>query len=277
MSIGKIKPGRAAAYGVLIIFFIIMVVPMLWMLLMSFKSTSEIMRGSIFALPENFNFDNYISAWIQGRIGDYFFNSILVTAVSTFFVILLGVTTAYALARMKWKMRDGVLGFFLLGLMIPMHATLVPVFLTLKSLHLINSYLCLILPYIASGLPMAIYIFKSFIMGIPQEMEEAAALDGCSTERAFISVILPILKPSVITVVILTIMQFWNEQVMASTLLQNPSLNTLPVGLQAFQGEFSVDWGGMCAGIVISALPMLILYMIFNKTIDRSIAAGAMK
>lgn len=273
----KIKSGKAIAYGILILFFVIMVVPMIWMILMSFKSTSEIMNGSVFSLPEQFNFNNYVVAWTEGKIKEYFLNSVIVTITATFFVIVFGATTAYALSRMKWRLKDTVLNFFLLGMMIPIHATLVPVFVTLKNLHLLNSYLCLILPYIASGLPMAIYIFKGFIIGIPHEMEEAAALDGCSTERAFVSVILPILKPAVITVVILTFLQFWNEYVMASTLVQNTKLNTLPIGMQAFKGEFSVDWGSMCAGIVVSALPIFVLYMIFNKTIDRSIAVGAMK
>ncbi len=273
----NLKWSRIAINSVMIILSIIMMIPLVWVILMSFKSTQEIILTSAFSLPKTFGFQNYVEAWVKGMIGEYFFNSVYVTSVTTLFVIVLGTLLAYALSRLRWKSKNIFFTIILLGLMIPIHARVIPVFIIIKNMGLLNSSLCLILPYIASGLPMAVYIFRNFMIGIPKEMEEAAFIDGCSVFRSFASVILPTIRPAIITVVILTFMQFWNEFVLASTVVQRKSLNTLPIGLQNFQSEFSVDWGAMSAGIVVSVIPVLIAYTIFNDLIEKSVVSGALK
>ena len=271
------KVGRYSLHTFLFTSSILMLIPMFWMINMSFKSTNEIITSSAFALPEKFSFANYVDAWFKGHIGEYFFNSVFVTFVSTTFIIIFGSMAAYALSRMRWKFKDLFINAILLGMMIPIHATLIPVFITLKYMKLLNSSLCLILPYIASGLPMAIYIFRNFMLTIPKEMEEAANIDGCGVIRTFIFIILPNIRSAIITVIILTFMRLWNEFVLASVVIQKRALNTLPIGLQTFQTEFGVNWGGMAAGVVVSILPVFITYMIFNDMIDKSIVSGALK
>ncbi|MFA9380462.1 MAG: carbohydrate ABC transporter permease [Acetanaerobacterium sp.] len=273
----KTRISRVSLHIVLIFLTGLMVLPLIWVVLMSLKSTQDIMTTSVFSLPSHPMIENYVAAWVDGHIGEYFFNSIFITSTTTIFVIAFGTMCAYALARLRWKRRNVFFTIILLGLMIPIHATLIPVFMILRNLHLLNTYLCLILPYIAAGLPMAIFIFRNFMMGIPKEMEEAACIDGCGVWRSFLLIILPIIRPAIITVIILTFMNFWNEFVVASTIVQRQALNTLPIGLQAFQGEFSVNWGAMSAGIVISIIPVLICYILFNDIIDKSVVAGALK
>ena len=251
--------------------------PLLWILMMSVKDTQDILTSSAFSLPKTWHFDNYVIAWVKGHVGDYFFNSILVTVSSTLFVIILATLMGYAFSRLRWKHRDFVFAIVLLGLMIPVHATLTPLFVILKNMKLLNSYASLILPYVASGLPMAVFIFRNFMIGIPKEMEEAACIDGCNVYKSFFYIIIPIIKPAIVTVIILTFMHFWNEYVLASVIVQKQAFNTLPIGLKAFQSEFTVDWGAMCAAIIVSSIPVLIIYLIFNKIIDKSIVAGALK
>lgn len=263
-----------AAMGILTL---IMAVPLAWVILMSFKNTREIIMTSPFSIPEVFRFGNYIEAWTKGQIGDYFFNSVFITGSSTLFVVLFGTLFAYALSRLRWRLKNFFFGIILLGLMIPIHATLIPVFVILKNMGLLNTHLCLILPYIASGLPMAIFIFRNFMIGIPKEMEEAAFIDGCGVFRSFFHIILPVIQPAIITVVILTFMHFWNEFVLASTVVQKKALGTLPIGLQYFQSEFTVDWGAMSAGIVVSVIPVFVIYLIFNDIIEKSVVSGALK
>ncbi len=251
--------------------------PLIWILLMSFKDTKDILMSSAFSLPKVWRFENYINAWVKGHIGEYFFNTVFVTAISTAFVILFGTSMGYAFSRLIWKNKNRVFTIVLLGLMIPVHATLIPLFVILKNMHVLNTHASLILPYIAAGLPMAVFIFRNFMIGIPKEMEEAACIDGCNVFQSFAYVIVPTIKPAVMTVIILTFMHYWNEYVVASVIIQKQTLNTLPIGLKAFQGEFTVDWGAMCAAIVVSSIPVLIVYLFSNDLIDKSVVAGALK
>lgn len=273
----SIRLSKTLIFVFMLILSIVMLVPLFWVILMSFKDTTDIITSSPFSLPTSFNFQNYINAWVQGNIGKYFWNSIYITGITTLFVIVFGTMIAYALSRMRWKLKNFFFGIILVGMMIPVYATLIPIFITLKTFNLFNSPLCLILPYIASGLPLAVYIFRNFMIGIPKEMEEAACIDGCGVFRSFAFIIVPTIRPAIITVIILTFMGYWNEFVMAMAFIQNKAFATLPIGLQAFQGEFTVDWGSISAGIVVSIIPVLIFYLIFNDMIDKSVVSGALK
>jgi len=271
------KSTRVIIHVVIAFFLIMTLLPLVWILLMSVKDTQDVLTSAAFSLPKTWHFDNYIIAWVKGHVGEYFFNSIFVTVISTLLVIIFSTLMGYAFSRLRWKYRDTIFIIILLGLMIPVHATLIPLFVILKKMELLNSYASLILPYVASGLPMAVYIFRNFMLGIPNEMEEAACLDGCTIFQSFIKIIVPIIKPAVITVIILNFMHFWNEYVLASVIIQNQAFNTLPIGLKAFQSEFTVDWGAMCAAIVASSIPVLIIYLLFNDVIEKSVVAGALK
>lgn len=173
-------------YTILIIFLIVTVLPLVFLLNLSVKSSMEIITGSVLALPEEFHWINYSNAWIQGKINVYFMNSVIITAASSVLTLLLGLPMAYAIARMRWKMSTLTLTVLMAGVMIPIHATLIPLFMTLRKIGLMNSYWSLILPYAASTLPITVYIIRNFLISVPYEMEEAAFIDGCGVIRAFV-------------------------------------------------------------------------------------------
>lgn len=264
-------------YTILIIFLIVTVLPLVFLLNLSVKSSMEIITGSVLALPEEFHWINYSNAWIQGKINVYFMNSVIITAASSVLTLLLGLPMAYAIARMRWKMSTLTLTVLMAGVMIPIHATLIPLFMTLRKIGLMNSYWSLILPYAASTLPITVYIIRNFLISVPYEMEEAAFIDGCGVIRAFVMIMVPMIKQSLVVVITLNVLTYWNEFVMASTLVTDPRKYTLPIGLKSFSSEYSADFGAIAAGVVISMIPLLLLYLCFTDFLEKGLVAGAMK
>lgn len=271
----KKKKLKILVYAGLGIFSVLQILPLLWLATFSLKTNKEIVTKHAFHLPERFLYENYILAWTKGKVASYFGNSVLVALVSLAVTLLLGAMIAYAITRMRFRFRKGLLFLFLAGMMVPIHAALIPLFILLKNMGLLKSYLAVILPYIGFGMPLAIFIFSNFLKAIPFELEEAAFIDGCGVLRSFFSIILPVIKPAFATVGIFTFMANWNEFIMAATFLQDASKNTLPLGLMAFQGQYSAQWGPMGAAIMIASLPVLLLYLFFNEAIENSFTAGA--
>lgn len=271
----KKKMTASLRYLVLGVFAVIQIFPFLWLVLFSFKTDSEIHNKSALALPESFHWQNYVDAWVQGNVGRYFLNSVFVTLVSVGLILLLSSMIAYGLTRMRWRFQGGVLAVIMLGMMIPIHATLIPLFILMQKMGLLSSHLSIILPYIVTGLPMAVFIFSNFLRSIPKELEAAAYIDGSGVCRTFFAIIMPTLKPAISTVAIFSFMNTWNEFIMASTFLQEQSLNTLPIGLKAFQGMYLTSWGPLGAAIVISTVPLLLFYVIFSEQVEKSFTAGS--
>ncbi|MDY3917416.1 MAG: carbohydrate ABC transporter permease [Candidatus Limivivens sp.] len=271
----KRKMKKTLVYVILAIFAVIQIFPLVWLVNYSFKSNAEIYTKSSFAIAENIGPANYISAWVKGSIAKYFGNSVIVTLVSVAATLILACMMAYAITRMRWKFSNAVLAFLMVGMMIPIHATLIPLFVLLQKIGLYSTRWSLIIPYTAVGLPLAVFIFSNFLRSIPHELEEAAFIDGCSVVRAFAQIILPSLKPAIATVAIFTFMSNWNEFIMASTYLQKSDLYTLPLGLTAFQGTHGSEMGPMAAAILIASVPLLIFYCIFSEQVEKSFTAGA--
>jgi raffinose/stachyose/melibiose transport system permease protein len=184
---------------------------------------------------------------------------------------------SYAIARMKWKLSNITLTIFLLGIMIPIHSALLPLFIILNKTKLINTPLALIIPYIAYALPMCIFVCVGFLRSIPKEMEESAFLDGCSIYRAFVSIILPLIKPAVATVSIFTYLQAWNELMFATTFIDDAKYKTLPVGIMSMSGQYSTEWGPIGAGLVIATIPTIIIYVLMSNQVQASLTNGAVK
>ncbi len=266
---------RLLLYVVLGLFAIVQICPFIWLVLFSLKSDSEIHAKSALALPEGIHWQNYVEAWTEGNVGHYFLNSLFVTLVSVALILLLGSMIAYGITRMRWKFQGTVLAIIMVGMMIPIHAILVPLFIIMQRMGLLSTHLSIILPYVVTGMPLAVFIFSNFLRSIPLELESAAYIDGSGVLRTFFSIILPTLKPAITTVAIFSFMNTWNEFIMASTYLQDQSLNTLPIGLKSFQGMYLTSWGPLGAAIVISTVPLLIFYFIFSEQVEKSFTAGA--
>ncbi|TXK82708.1 carbohydrate ABC transporter permease [Paenibacillus sp. N3.4] len=262
-------------YCIMLVIAIIQLVPLVWLVLISFKNNSEIQVGSIFSLPKEWLFSNYSSAWVQGQVGDNFVNSIIVGTVTVFFVLLLSSMMAYGLTRLRFKFSNVLMLILLAGVMVPIHATLVPLFLLLKNLGLLKTQLAIILPYITTSIPIGIFILSSFLRGLPKELEEAAFIDGYGIIRSFFQVIVPLLRPALASVGIFTFLHVWNELLMAATFIQKSSLRTLPLGLMNFSGEYSVEWGPLCAAMLISTIPLILIYIYFSEQMEKSFTAGS--
>ncbi len=273
----KGKIGMIGIQLFLIVYAIIQIYPLIWMVMFSLKDNNEIYGGNIAGLPNPPKWQNYTNAITQANILKYFFNSAFVTGATIIAVIILASMTSYAISRMKWKLSNVTLIAFLLGMMVPVHAALLPLFIILKNINLYNTYLSLIIPYTAFGLPMAIILFCSFMKGIPRELEEAAAIDGCSIYRIFSVIVLPLIRPSIATVAIFTYLASWNELMFAITFISKEQLKTITVGIMSMVGTYVTEWGPIGAGLVIATLPTVLIYILLSEQVQKSLVAGAVK
>lgn len=254
------------------------ILPTLWTILTSFKSTSEFLVNP-FGLPEVFYPENYINAWKMAKIGNYFFSSMCISAIVCIVVVILGSMTAYACTRLRIRAGGLVIACYMLGVFIPVELCIVPIFLQLRGLHLLDTHLGLVLLYIAIRLPFTVFILAGNFKTLPHELEEAAIIDGCSYNQVFWKVMMPLAKPGLATVTIFNFLSIWNEYVLAKTIMLTPDKVTLPVGLISLQAatRHQCDYGALFAGMVIVMIPTLIVYMFFQKQLTSGITAGAVK
>ena len=269
--------GQILSYVVLVLWAIISVFPVYWMLTFSLKTNEEIFGENVIGLPKYWVWENYTRAMNTGNMPLYFLNSVIV-AVSTIVITLLAAVMAtYAITRLDWKGRKSMNKFFMLGLTIPIHASIVPLYTTLAKLKMLNSYFALIIPYSAFSLAMGILISIGFMGDIPYDLDEACFLDGCGVWGTFMRVIAPLMMPAVATVGIYTFLQCWNELMFANVFISKDSLKTLPVGVQALSGQYTTDWGPIGAALSIATIPTLLVYVFLSKQIQDSFIAGAVK
>lgn len=261
----------------LIIWAVISLFPLYWLLTFSLKDNGEIFGGNIIGLPQNWLFSNYESALIGGKVGLYLANSIIVTGATILLTALVSLMAAYALTRMVWRGRRAMNVFFLLGLMIPIHAALLPLFLVMSRLKVLSTHLALILPYTGFAISMAILIISGFIDGIPRELEEAACIDGASIYQIVFRIITPMLMPAISTVMIFTFLQSWNELLFAQVFISTDTARTLTAGIQTMYGQYQTDWGPIGAALVVATLPILVIYLLMSGQVQKSLVAGAVK
>ncbi|GFH93180.1 L-arabinose transport system permease protein AraQ [Lachnospiraceae bacterium] len=271
----KIKPGNIIMQILLIVFAAMQLFPLYWMITFSLKGNMEIFGGNVLGLPQNWRFDNYTKVVEETRLARYFFNSIVVTGLTIFFTLLFSAMITYGIVRLKWKLSKAVYTLFLVGMMIPIHAVLLPLFLNLDPV--LNSYISLVLPYTAFAMPLGILIMVGVLEGLPKELEEAAFIDGASIYKIFFHIILPLLTPALSTVAILTFLSSWNELMLAVTFVSDSRFKTITTGVMELIGKYSTQWGPVGAGLVIATIPTLILYMALSENVQKSLAAGAVK
>ncbi|KAB1439698.1 carbohydrate ABC transporter permease [Candidatus Galacturonibacter soehngenii] len=251
--------------------------PLYFMLTFSLKSNKEIFGENIIGLPREWLWSNYEAALTTGNMLKYFFNSFIVTGCTIALTLMASLMASYALTRLIWKGRKTLNQIFMLGLTVPIHAAILPVFIMLRNLRMTNSYQALIIPYTAFALAMAIMICESFIENIPVELEEAACMDGCGVYRIFFQIILPLMKPAFSTIAIFTFLQAWNELMFAVIFISDSNYRTLSVGIQTLSGSYTTEWGPIGAALVIATFPTLLIYIFMSKKIQDSLIAGAVK
>lgn len=253
----------------------ICVYPLIWMIFYSLKNNDEIFVTNTFGIPTHFRFENYTTAWKSFNIPMYFTNSLIVTIATVVGTIVLALPLAYALARLEWKCKNLARLYITVGMFIPIQVVMLPLAVLVRDLHLMNTRWALIIPYIAFNLSFTTIVFYGFLRGIPNELEESACIDGASIYRTFYSIIVPIIKPAIATMIIFIFLSAWNEFPMALMLISNEKLKTLPLGLLFFQGQFTTDWGAMGASMTIASLPTVILYALFSEQVEKAMTVGS--
>lgn len=272
--------GRAKScitHAFLLIFAFTQIYPLFWLFEFSLKDNSEIFGGNIAGLPEHWRFGNYVTAFFNANVIQYFINSVIVTGATIVITLIVSAMSAYAISRMIWRGRETTLKIILMGMMVPIHAALLPLFIILSKAHLLNSYWSLIIPYIAFGLPMAVYLFTSFMESLPKELEEAAVIDGCGIYQMFWKIIFPLIRPAIATVSIFTFISSWNELMFAVTFINKAEYKTLTVGIMSMVGAYTTKWGEIGAGLMIATIPTVIMYLLLSEQVQKSLVAGAVK
>jgi multiple sugar transport system permease protein len=251
-------------------------VPFLWFVLTSLKSSTELTRIPPTLIP-SFHLDFYRSALQQYGLLRYCLNSVIVAGSATLITVAVGALTAYAIARFRHKWTNGYLFLLLAISMFPQIAIAGPVWRILNGLELLNTYPGLVAAYIALSLPLAVWILTTFFYEVPVEVEEAALLDGCSRLQALYKVVLPLAAPGIFAAALLVFIQAWNEFFFALIIMTDPTVQTLPVGIALFPGEYTMPWGEIAAASTIATIPLILLTLLFQRGIVRGLSAGAVK
>ena len=274
---GRKSFSNILVYGVLILWALLCLFPVYWMITFSLKDNAEIFGENVIGLPRHWLWSNYARAMTLGQMGRYFLNSFLVAVISIAITLTASCMATYAMTRLVWKGRDRMNKFFMLGLTIPIHAAIVPLYVVLGKAHLLNSLAALFVPYSAFALAMGILICTGFMGDIPYDLDEAAFLDGCGVWGIFFKVIVPLMVPAVATVGIYTFLQCWNELMFATVFNSSEAYKTLPVGIQGLAGQYLREWGPTGAALAIATLPTLLVYVFLSKKIQDSFIDGAVK
>lgn len=284
-----IKPKELIIYTGLGIWAIINLFPVYWLFTFSLKSNAEILGDNIVGLPKDWMWSNYLTVlkignasseskgFFNGGIVAGFFNSAVIALITVGIVLIASMMATFALTRLIWKGRKRMNSFFMLGLTIPVHVSIVPLFIILSNLRLTNTYIALIIPYAAFSLAMAILVCTGFMQEIPKELDEAACIDGCGVWQIFFGIIAPLMKPAVATISIYTLLQCWNEYLFAGIFNSDDRHKTLPVVAATLNGAHDRDYGATGAALVLATFPVLIFYIFFSKKIQDSFIAGAVK
>ena len=265
-----------ARHAILILFAILSLYPILVMLFTAMRPKNEAMAHP-FGVPTSLYLDNLTTAWTRGRFGDYFLNSVIITVPSVIGVVVLSALAGYGIARFRFRGRMAIFYLILLGLTVPFQSVMIPLYYQLLAMGLLGNYLAVILPSIAFGLPFGVFLMQSFFEDLPNELHEAGRADGCSELRIFWSIMLPLARPALSTLVVFQFMRTWNEFLMPLLYLQKEDLRPIPLGLMFFQGAYSRDIGLIAAGVSLATIPVILVYLIFQRQFVRGLTAGAVK
>ena len=249
--------------------------PMVWMLFYSLKDNNEIFVTNPFGFPKVLRWENYVNAWTKYDVPSYFFNSVIVAAGTVVVTIFVALLFTYATARMRWKGKNAVHSFVAMGMFIPIQAILIPVVKVVQQVGILGTRWSLIFPYAAINLAFACMVYYGFLKGLPIELEEAACMDGANIFQTFFKVIVPLVRPATVTIAIYVFLNAWNEFTLANVLVGSEAgLKTLPLGVLFFQGQFTTDWGGMGATMVIASLPAVLVYSLFSEQVEKAMTIG---
>ena len=272
--------GKGSLTFVLLLFTLIVLIPFIWMIIMSFRTTADILNDP-FGLPKTLQFENYRKLLFDPQIsfGRYFINSIIVSSGALLVTLILSTMGGYGFGRSRYhfKFRGLVFGLLLFALMLPPQIFYIPQFTMMSRLGLLNTYWSLILIYAATALPISTYLMATYFSQLPSELEDASQIDGCTHFQTFWRVMLPLARPAVLTVTLMNFMHFWNELLLAITLVTDPAMRTIQAAMMMFVGEHGANYAIAAASLVLAMLPTLILYLVMSDKLIEGLTAGAVK
>lgn len=271
-----LSPIVVVIYIVLLLLAFIYLAPLLWMFSVSLKDNAELMAAP-FSIPSAFHWNNFAEAWRLGKLGIALLNSVLVCGVTLLVSLVFGSMAAFAIARMRWKLSEAAHTFFMIGMMVPVHCILIPLFVRFAKLGLTNSRFGLMLPYITFSLPMTIFLLTGFFKSMPGELFESAAIDGCGIYRCFFKIALPLCRTGFFVSGLMTFVNNWNELLLAMVFISDPNKKTLPVTLTYFVGPYATNYVQMFAAIIIAIAPTVVVYCLFSNQIVEGLTTGAVK
>ncbi|MFZ5622760.1 MAG: carbohydrate ABC transporter permease [Pseudomonadota bacterium] len=272
----RIKLAIIGFHIVLIAYALVVLYPVLIMLFSSIKTTRELYTNP-YGFPQTPMWSNYIRAWQEANFGTYFKNSLYVTSLSTALILFLASMASYVLGRLTFRLNPWIYGFFVAGLLIPSRLAIIPLFLLMRELHLLNSHFGLMLVYTAGGMSFSIFLLTTFFRQIPRELEEAAAVEGAGLFTIYWRIMLPLVRPALATVGIFEFLHIWNDFFFPLIFLKSNKLLTVPVGLSVFFGEYATDWALLFAALTISIMPVLIMFAFMSRQFIAGLTSGAVK
>lgn len=278
-ALRKKKARRIIFDVVIFVFTLIMLLPFVWIIILSFKTNGDIL-SSPFALPDELYLDNYVRALDTINIFNMYKNTMIIVVAAILIQVVITYLSSFAFTRLKFRkkfVQSGLRNYFLFGLAIPVYVLLFPIYKITLELNLYGTHLSLILVYVAMSVPFNTLLFTGFLKGVPAELEEAAVIDGCGLYRICFQIILPVIKPALITVIVFNALYIWNEFPLATTLISDQSMETLALGISYFKGRYSIDYGSIVSASILIMIPQIIFYGFFQKYIIDGMTAGAVK
>lgn len=263
-------------YLALILFVLVALIPFIWAVLNSLRTNNEILSSGI-ALPLSPQWDNYTTAWTKGHLDVYYLNSVLIAVPEIFLVLGISALAGYAFAKMRFNGRSLLFYIFLLGLSVPFQAVMIPLYYSLMGLKLLDNLLGVILPAAALSLSFGIFFMRAFFRQLPDELIDSGRMDGCGDFRIFRRIMLPMAKPAVVTLTILTFLSSWNNYLLPLIVLHSDAKRTIPLGIVHFRDNYSVDYGLVFAAVMISVVPAIVMYTVFQREFINGVAGGALK
>jgi len=267
---------QVLVYTFLSVLTILYLLPLLWVIYVSLKDDKTLFV-SPWAMPEKLMWENYTFAWTAGNLYKATINSAIVCAVALLMCLLIGSMAAFAIGRLRWKFSGLAMTYFLIGMMVPVHCILIPLFTKFSRLHLTNNIWGLVIPYLTLQLPITIFIMTGFFEGMPNELFESACIDGCSIYGIFGKIALPLSRTGLFVTGLMTFVANWNELLLAMVFISDDNQKTLPVSLSKFVGPYNTNYSQMFAAIVIAIIPSIVVYVMFANSIVDGLTQGAVK
>ena len=264
-----------ARYAILLILMLMWLAPIYTLIATAIKSRQDFYNNvGLFGMPAQIAWDNFPNAFVSGRLFQYMLNGLFISVLKVPLGIFISALAAFAIARLDIKHRTGIFIFFIIGMMLPFQVALVPINIIYSRLNLLNTYFGLFYVYVGFGISYSILVLRGFFRTIPKDIDDAALIDGCNKFRLFWNIIIPISKPAIATLVIMDFLATWNEYLLAMVIINDNAKKTVPTGLMTFVGQHGTDYGLLCAGVLITLIPVMMVYLIFQRYFVEGLAGS---